>query len=68
MFEQDSEELIEDGDKSYWLGSEVTACEMCGKAVVAVDNCGEFGNSLCPQFGKDRDKSPYKSGVVIFGD
>ena len=53
----DADESIKKvGDKRYWLGSEIAPCSMCGDYVVAVDNCGEFGNSKCPLFGKDRDK------------
>ena len=48
--EVNGEEVVKDG-KTYWMGTEVKACGMCGKVVTAVDDCGEFGNPECPQFG-----------------
>lgn len=69
--EVNGEEVVKDG-KVYWMGTEVKACGMCGKVVTAVDDCGEFGNPECPQFGvigTKRDSSwlrnPYWA-VVIF--
>jgi len=35
----------------------VEPCSMCGVCPSSVDDCGEFGNSLCPYFGKDSKQS-----------
>lgn len=43
-------EEIRDG-KTYWMGTLVEPCTMCGLAVTCVDDCGCFGNAMCPRFG-----------------
>ncbi len=60
--EVNGEEIVKDG-KTYWMGTEVKPCTMCGKVVTAVDDCGEFGNPECPQFGIDGRKSHITSDL-----
>lgn len=45
---------IRDGE-TYWMGSKVEKCPMCGIAPTNVDDCGEFGNPECPYFGIGRE-------------
>ena len=48
--EVNGEEVVKDG-KTFWMGTEIKPCPKCNKVVTAVDDCGEFGDPECPQFG-----------------
>jgi hypothetical protein len=50
------ETVVKDGT-TFWMGTEVKPCSMCGVAAVCVDDCGEFGNEQCPRFGRVGGKS-----------
>ena len=36
---------------TYWMGTVVNKCSLCGIAPTNVDDCGWFGNPLCPCYG-----------------
>ncbi len=49
-----------DGE-TYWMGSRVEKCTLCGIAPTNVDDCGEFGNRECPYFGIGIDTASLQS-------
>lgn len=41
-------------DAHYWGNNRIYPCTSCNKVVINVDDCGNFGDPDCPQFGRNR--------------
>lgn len=51
------EEHVDEQGRKWWMGTLVHPCPACGVAPTNVDDCGHFGDPMCPYFGVGRPTS-----------